>query len=363
MKKTTFLPGFSLLELLIGSTIMGVMFLGTLAIYTQSHKISVDQQQFVELQQDVRAAIFHIAKDVRMAGAGLPEALAGAAIEGFDNETTGGTETPDRLRIMGDIEDPMVLRVAQYQGSTSTAGVDNFSFEREPFPDGYYLGKPVLILPKTGSTCRGAALRQVAQVLHPADGRNEGFVFAPGGASGITLPGGLADVCPDGEYQTGGSLLFADVREFWLDVTGYAPGLTAGQDGYLGGGLGDILYMTRNGAHHPLAQNIETLQFQYNGDFDADEAGRQDGFTDWNEAWTPAQIGRIRQVRIMVLGRTRDVFTSIAKAPILDHHHYRRPGVANTAAASADDWRRRFLMESTSAIRNLSLNIYNTGLR
>jgi len=355
--------GYSLIELMIGSTIMGVMFAGTLVIYVQSHKISTDQMQFLELQQDVRAAIFHIARDVRMAGAGLPEELAGAALEGVDNEATDGTETPDRLRIVGDIEDPMVLRISEVYGSTTTAVLENFSFEREPYPDSHYLEKTALLLPRRGSPCRGAALRRIVQVLHPPDGLNEGFVFAPGGVPGISLPGGLADVCLDEDYRNGGTLLFADIREYWLDVTGNVPGFTAGQDGYVGGGKGGVLYMTRNGFHYPLAQNVETLQFQYDGDLDAEPDGRQDGFRDWNGAWTPDQIGRIRQVRIMVLGRSPDVFASIGKTPVAGQHLYRRPAVANTAAYAADDWHRRFLMESTSGLRNLSLNIYNTGIR
>ncbi len=121
--------------------------------------------------------------------------------------------------------------------------------------------------------------------------------------------------------------------------------------------------MTLNGVHYPLAQNIETIQFQYNGDFDGDADGRLDGFRNWNTAWTNAQVGRIREVRIQILGRTRDAFVTVNRVPAPSLHLYRRPALANTAAASADDWHKRFLMESSSAIRNLSLSLYNTGMR
>ncbi len=121
--------------------------------------------------------------------------------------------------------------------------------------------------------------------------------------------------------------------------------------------------MTRNGVHYPLAQNIETIQFQYNGDFDGDADGRLDGFQNWSTAWTNEQIGRIREVRIQILGRTRDAFATVNKVPASGLHLYRRPALANTAAASIDDWHKRFLMESSSAIRNLSMSLYNTGTR
>jgi len=61
-------------------------------------------------------------------------------------------------------------------------------------------------------------------------------------------------------------ILFANVNEYWLDVTGSVSGLTAGVNGYIGGGTGGVLYATKNGVHSALAQNIETIQFQYNGD-------------------------------------------------------------------------------------------------
>jgi hypothetical protein len=307
--------------------------------------------------------VYLLAKDARMAGAGLLETFAGYALEGVDNESTGTAETPDRLKILGNIESPLKLRIQTYNGSAATLTVDDFSFERESYPDSFYVGKTVLIIPNPSSACRGAAFRVISHVTHNSNGTNEGFNFSPGQAPGINPPGGLSDVCADSEYLNGGTVLFADMREYWLDVTGAKSGLTAGLNGYIGGGIGGVLYMTLNGVHYPLAQNIETIQFQYNGDFDADSEGRMDGFLNWNTAWTRDQVGRIRQVRIQILGRTRDPFASVGKNPTTQLHLYRRPAVANTAASSTDDWRKRFLLESTSNIRNLSLNLYNTGTR
>ncbi|MCX6559451.1 MAG: prepilin-type N-terminal cleavage/methylation domain-containing protein [Candidatus Aminicenantes bacterium] len=355
--------GFTLLELLIASTVMLVVVVSGLAIFSRSNKSSADQQQYVELQHDVRGAMFFLTRDIRMAGAGLPDVYAGWALEGVDNEATGTAETPDRLCIVGNIENPLVLRIANYSGSSKNVTIEDYSLERSGYPDSFYLGKIVMVLPNPSSGCNGSALREITGVFHNEPGTHEGFQFSTKDLSNINPKHGLRDVCADSDFFDGGSIIFADIREYWLDVTGSVSGLTAGQNGYIGGGVGGVLYMTLNGVHYPLAQNIESLQFQYNGDFDGDADGRLDGFQNWSTAWTNAQIGRIREVRIQILGRTRDVMASIGKVASPGLHIYRRPALANTAAAATDDWHKRFLLESSSAIRNLSMNLYNTGMR
>jgi hypothetical protein len=340
---------------------MMIVVLAALMLYTRSNKVSADQQQYVELQHDVRAATYFLARDIRMAGSGLPETFAGYALEGFDNEPTGGTETPDRLRLLGSIEEGLVFGISQYQGSSATADVDDYSLEQNPYPDSFFVGKTVLILPNPASPCRGGALREISAVRHNEPGTNEGFNFSPGQAPGINPPGGLSDVCSDSDYLDGGSLLLVDVLEYWLDVTGSASGLTPGVSGYIGDGIGGVLYLTKNGVHYSMAQGIETIQFRYDGDLNND--GQLDGPADWNEAWTLEQVGRIRQIRIQILGRTRGVFASVPKNEGNRPFLYRRPAVANTPAADAEDWHKRFLLESASAVRNLGLSLYNTGQR
>jgi len=139
--------------------------------------------------------------------------------------------------------------------------------------------------------------------------------------------------------------------------------LTVGEDGYLG--IPNTLYLTtiaEDGSvmHMPLAQNIENLQFQYNM---VDGSGNFLGFTEWDDSWTIDDRSRIRQVRIWVLGKTPDPFVSVSGDAPTNLHLYRRPAIANSPQATEDDKHRRFLLESTANIRNLSLNIYNTGTR
>jgi len=353
--------GFTLIELLVGSAIMLVVIIAALSVYSKSNQISVDQTQYSELQNDVRSAMYIVMRDARMAGIGLPVEFLMYSLEGTDNEDQGADVTPDRLKIMGNIEDPLTLKIETYSGASANLTLENFSFEQNPYPDAYYDDRLILILPNPASGCLGGPVRVVTHVTHNLDGTNEKINFSPGQAPGIDPPGGLAGTCPDDDDYIGGTVTFAQVTEYWLDVTGNYPDLTAGVDGYIGGGVGGVFYQTKNAIHYPIAQNIENFQVQYNGDINED--GLLDGFQNWNVAWTLDQVSRIRQIRVQLLGRTPNRFVSVTGKPGRGIHHYRRPLTANTPAADADDMHRRFLLESVSNVRNLSLKLYNEGIR
>jgi prepilin-type N-terminal cleavage/methylation domain-containing protein len=355
--------GFTLVELLVGSTVLLVLVLATLSLYRKSNQIAVDQQQFAEMQHDVRSSMYFISRDSRMAGSGLPIEFYGYALEGVDNESQGAVVDPDRLTVMGNFEDPLNLSVTNYQGSAANLSVEDGSFEQYPYPDEYYEDKVVLILPNPSSGCLAGEIRNVTHVSHDASGTNEKFNFSPGLAPGVNPPGGLSGTCPNSDDYDGGTITFINVNEYWLDVTGNYPGLTAGTNGYIGNGEGGVLYLTRNGVHFPLARNVENLQFQYNGDLDDDDF--LDGFVDWQASWTGDMVivSRIRQIRMWVLGQTANPFVTVGANPPDNLHLYRRPTIANSPGSAQDDKHKRFLLESTANVRNLSLGIYNTGTR
>ncbi len=356
--------GFTLIELLISSIIMLVVIVGALSIYMRSNKITVDQQQITEVQHDIRNSMFFITRDVRMAGVGLPLEFSGYFLEGVDNDPTdtAAAVAPDRLKVMGNIEDPLVLRILNYQGSAADVSLKDYSLEENPYPDDFYVNKVVVIFPNPASTCRAAEVRSISHVTHSAGGTNEKLNFSPGQAPGINPPGGLSGTCSSPNDYDGGYIGYLDVKEYWLDVSGNYPGLTAGLNGYVGGVSGaGVLYMTHNGVHFPIAQNIENLQFQYNGDLDAD--GVLDGFLDWDSTWDTTVVERIREVRVIVLGRTGNRVVSVSGTPGGNLLLYRRPAIANSPASTVDDMHKRYLLESTANIRNMSLNIYNNGVR
>jgi len=352
--------GFTVIELLIASLIMAIIVIGVLSVYVKGNKTASDQQQFAQLQQDVRAAMYYVSRDIRMAGAGLPANFYFSAVQGTDNESQGGAVAPDRLQLMGNTLTPLGLTIQSSNGSGTKIYLPDYTLEQYPYPDSYYVGQIVILFPSSSSSCTGAAVRQITGVNHSSGGTNESFDFSPGQAKGINPPGGLKDVCADSDY-TGGTLIFGDVYEYWLDVTGNYSGLTAGSNGYIGGGTGGVLYQRHNNTDSPIAMNIEDFQVQYNGDFNAD--GTLDGFTDWSGAWSTTQVASIRQIRVWVVGKTPGRYLSISEAPMGAGSIFRHPAVADSPAGTTDDWCRRFILETTSNIRNLSLNIYNTGVR
>jgi len=376
--------GFTLVELLLGSTLLLIVIIGTLSLYERSNKISVDQTQYAEVQHDVRSAIYFISRDSRMSGVGLLPDVTGYGIEGQD-AFSPAPEAADSLKLMGNFDDPLALHIDKYQGSSATAFLIDFELENSPFacPD-FYENKTVFIM---SPACPGCySFRFIAQnALHGCNTGTAHVDFPPGQAPGINPPGGLSDTFCEDTCWEGGIITMAQIKYYWLDTTGNAAdyptiGNLDAAHGYLA--LPNVLYLSTNndvsaeGQHMPLALNIENTQYEYNGDFDAD--GNLDGFQPWDNAnWTILAtdddatrqakrefLTRITQIRIQILGRTARPFLTVAKTPVADVQLYRRPALSNSPGASGptpDDWRRRFLLESTSTVRNNAIDIYNLG--
>ncbi|HOP60960.1 MAG TPA: prepilin-type N-terminal cleavage/methylation domain-containing protein [Candidatus Saccharicenans sp.] len=367
-KKRKNQAGFTLIELIVSSAIMLVVIIGALALYSRSNQISVDQEQYAELQHDVRSAMYLITRDLRMAGVGLPPEFGMYALEGFNNEDQGTEVKPDRLIILGNIDEPLNLKIQNYQGGhgggAANVALYDGSFELYPYKQTFYENKIVLILPNTASACRQGVIRMITHVTWSQGGTNEKINTSPGPSSGLNPPGGLtADTDCDPDDFDNGLIMFANVKEFWLDTSGHAElngkALTVGVDGYVG--EPGVLYMTDNGIHLPIAQNIENLQFEYNGDLDDDSY--LDGFKPWSPVWTVDQITRIRQIRVIIVGRTPNRFASVSGKVPANIHNYRRPNISDSPGSTTDDYHRRFVLETTANVRNLNLNLYNTGQR
>jgi prepilin-type N-terminal cleavage/methylation domain-containing protein len=378
--------GFTLIELMIGSVIMLIVIVAALSVYARSNKVAVDQQQFADLQNDVRSSLYFISRDMRGTGVGLTQDIAGYYLEGQD-AAGPSPESADALRIFGNFDDNLNLRIETYSagggGASATASLYPGELQNAPFAcPNFYENRVLLLISTKCPGCFGYRAT-AANSVQGCGASVEQFIFTPG-APDLYPPGGqiqeasCASDCWDDSIITIGQ-----VKLYWLDTTGEMSdfaefALSAGSNGYLG--VPHVLYVTTTNAqgqlmHMPLARNIENLQFQYNGDLDNN--GTLDGFVDWdNTNWTiqPADseaqrktktdiIGRIRQVQMWVVGRTENAAVSVSWNPPEGNYLYRRPPIANTTAATASDMHRRFILQSTSNIRNLSLNIYNTGDR
>lgn len=91
--------GFSLVELLIAMLVGGVIMASVMTSFQTQHRTYMGQDQVVELQQNARAAMDMIARDIRSAGydphdlgAGITMATAGR-IEFSRSDGTGSLET------------------------------------------------------------------------------------------------------------------------------------------------------------------------------------------------------------------------------------------------------------------------------
>ena len=142
--------GFTLVELLVGSSIMLTVILATLSLYMRSNKIAVDQQQFAEMQQDVRSSMFFISRDARSAGVGLTSDVAGYFIEGTDSHGPA-PENSDALKLLGNFDNPLKLIIESYSGGegggAATAFLFQWSLENAPYdcPD-FYENRVVMVI-------------------------------------------------------------------------------------------------------------------------------------------------------------------------------------------------------------------------
>jgi hypothetical protein len=67
-------------------------------------------------------------------------------------------------------------------------------------------------------------------------------------------------------------------------------------------------------------------------------------------------------VRFLILGKTANPYIGFSGAPSdAVRYIYGKPVVADSPAADEADKHRRFLLESTAQIRNMSLNVYNSA--
>jgi len=375
--------GFTVIEVLIGSSIMLGIIVATLALYTKSNKVSVDQQQLAELQHNVRAAMYFLSRDIKSIGAGLPLQFSAAFLEGENNDNKGGPPiNPDRLTILGNT-DPLRLIIQDFDPGSNTITVELNQFDMYPYtatsyPDDSlgYINRLIIVLPNPDLNNQKGEVGKITSV----DVVTNQIVFDRVNGKvpkDLNLnPGG------DPDDYVGGTVHFIELKTYWLDVDGSYPGCHVGEDGYLG--QPGVMYVSQwnpinDGYEHlALALNIEDLQFQYHGDMDADQQlddNNSDGLVDVNDflnwgdkgdknfSWNQDEVlAGIRSVRFLILGKTANPYIGFSGAPSdAVRYIYGKPAVADSPVGDEADKHRRFLLESTAQIRNMSLSIYNSA--
>ncbi|MDH5705505.1 MAG: prepilin-type N-terminal cleavage/methylation domain-containing protein [Candidatus Aminicenantes bacterium] len=370
--------GYTLIEILIGSVIMLLVVLATLSLYVSSNRLSVDQQQFASLQHDVRSAMFFISRDVKSICAGVNQRFAAYFIQGVNNDINQSSHPyqTDRITFLGN-SDPLRLLVQTYVPGTGTVTLEPTELPLYPYTANAYPADPlgyvnraILILPDPEDNTTNGELGQITGV----DLASSTITF---NTINITLPNGLVPGGASADYS-GGTVHFIELKTYWLDMDGNYPGLTAGSNGYLG--LPGVVYvsqwnpMSNAYDHLALALNCEDLQFQYHGDMNGDQLLDDNNgdsvissldFINWGDIYdftNPTVLAGIRFVRIMILGKTENPYVSVSGTPPAEVTYiYTKPTIADSPAGAQIDRHRRFLLESTANIRNMSLNVYNTG--
>ena len=375
--------GFTVIEVLIGSSIMLTIIVATLSLYTKSNKVSVDQQQLAELQHNVRAAMYFLSRDLKSIGAGLPLQFSHAFLEGENNDTQGGPPiNPDRLTFLGN-SDPLRLIIQAFDSGSNTVTfgpnqTDMYPYTATSYPADPlgYINRLIIVLPNADLNVQKGEVGKITSINFVTNqlvfDRVNGKV-----PKDLNLnPGG------DPDDYIGGTVSFIELKTYWLDVDGSYPGCSAGDDGYLG--QPGVMYVSQwnpisdSYEHLALALNIEDLQFQYHGDMDADQQLDDNNsdtiidvndFLNWGDKgdknfnWSDDEVtAGIRSVRFFILGKTANPYIGFSGAPAdAVRYIYGKPAVADSPAEDEADKHRRFLLESTAQIRNMSLSIYNSG--
>ncbi len=128
--------GFSLIELMISMAISGIVLAGVYASYQDQLRTSMTQERIVDMNQNLRAAMVSLERDLRMAGAN-PSGDADVDIvtatgsilefrmddDGSDTNWANGNTTDQGERIRFDLDSGNLRRWSNADGETVLANV------------------------------------------------------------------------------------------------------------------------------------------------------------------------------------------------------------------------------------------------
>lgn len=100
---TKYSKGFTLIELMVALALTSIIMAGIMAAYVSQLKAHVTQQTIVEMQQNLRSAMQHMEKEIRMAGYDDPNKTSVAGLTTVLANTFGFTMD---LNDDGDLVDP-----------------------------------------------------------------------------------------------------------------------------------------------------------------------------------------------------------------------------------------------------------------
>ncbi len=335
--------GFTLIELMVALAIASVVMAGIYSMFVMQQRTQVAEKVVVDMQQTVRAAMYMMERDIRMAGF---DPTAAWGVDGIDND--GDTETDE---------------ADEQQTDRELDGVDN-----------------------DGDGSIDAA---------DADGEALGIIFAGPHAVKMTM-----DIVDDNDRKHTASneiIRYGFANKYDTDADGMAD--------FSNGGAAPLGKASGAGSPQPIAQDIQAVAFAYAYNYDdgapaesldsqldtspggnviwavdsdgdrlldrvldtnddgvintADTPGGQDLIgAGWETAYVP--LSRIRAVRVWLLARSRvplknyaDAATYVVGNKHIDARDSNRDGVVD-GSDKTDNFKRR-LLTATIQCRNLGL--------
>lgn len=324
--------GFTLVEILITMAVVSIIMVAVISAFNIQQKSQVKQQLIAEVQQNGRAAMYMLARDIRMASFGLGD----GEVTYWDGLTynsyravrivDGGTNQPDRIEILYATPVDLTatsgavgvnaLTTAIVLLSDDNLNVDNVS--------GFQTGDTVIIT--NGSY---SSLLEVTNIVPPSLEHDPDTGLTPP----INPPLGQ-QITTKGPYDVGSSVY--KLRYLTYIVSNADPSHPVMQVDRTGPRDGDQF-----ATDDTIAEDIEDLQAAYIF---------EDGFVSINGAYDPPgsnhDYAHIRAVRVSVLARTR--------AQNVNFSGGRRPKIENRQQGASDSYGRRLL--------TLELKIRNFGL-
>jgi prepilin-type N-terminal cleavage/methylation domain-containing protein len=308
--------GFSLVEVMAALIILSIAMTAVFATFISQQQSFTIQSRVSEMQQNLRQVVEFMARDIRMAGYGIPDnvtipnnVIAAGVTSIRSLYAKDNTTGPDQIYILYffDMDDNQrsTWNTAAMAIGAGTVTVDN--------TDGFLPTGGELVIVKDETK---AQLFQTVSKTSTA--LSFGGAMYPGVADNVYAPGS-----PPPASSTVAKARFA---RYYIDSTTDPAHPTLMVDRM--GGL----------AAQPLADDIEDMQLEYGIDTNAPTDGIVDSWVA-----SPATPSQVRQVRLRYIARTRLPEAGWAET---------RPALGNHAAGTTPDGYRRRTYDIVIDIRN-----------
>lgn len=311
--------GFTLIEVMTAMVILVIVVTAAYATFQFQHASFTVQTRVAEAQQNLRAALEILSRDIRMAGYGIPQAVnvPPGLIPGGDNNIRN-------IRLLN-----------------RTTGPDEICILYQYDMDS--------MLPPTDAPAGMAAYANSLNVTNVAAFSQGDLVLVSDGANADMFEVTAPPVAPTLTFDVGGSANQYNSVGSHNPFPGYAAGSTTVSRVRFARYFIDatdpdhptLMLDRMTGAAQPLADDIEDMQFQYGLDTDGDLV-----VDTVVNAPTAAQVPQIKQVRLFLSARTRLTEKGWQDA---------RPALADRAAGVADGYRRRVIQSG------IAIDLRNPG--